>query len=74
MKTLLITLHSINNPGSALQAFALDRYLHRIGVDNQIIDYRPVYSKLGKNKIKGIIRIIFLHIMNLQLIRNIVHL
>ncbi len=59
MKTLLITLHSINNPGSALQAFALDRYLHRIGVDNQIIDYRPVYSKLGKNKIKGIIRIIF---------------
>lgn len=56
MKVLSITLHSIYNPGSALQAYALNAYLTKNGVDNAIIDYRPLYSTIGKNKIKGILR------------------
>ena len=57
-KTLLITLHSINNPGSALQAYALNRFLNDNGIKNEIIDYRPYYSKIGTQIIKGIIRTI----------------
>lgn len=56
MKTCLITLHSINNPGSALQAYALSKYLNDSGIENEIIDYRPFYSKIGTQIIKGIIR------------------
>lgn len=56
MKVLSITLHSIYNPGSALQAYALNAYLKKIGIDNEIIDYRPYYATIGKNKIKGFLR------------------
>lgn len=52
----IITLHSIPNPGSVLQAYALQQFLFEMGYDNEIIDYRPFYSNIGKNKIKGIIR------------------
>lgn len=55
-RTLLITLHSINNPGSALQAYALNKFLNENGFDNSIIDYRPFYSKIGTPILKGIIR------------------
>lgn len=56
MKIELITLHSIYNPGSALQAYGLQQYLTQMGHDTEIIDYRPYYSTIGKNKIKGILR------------------
>lgn len=56
MKIDLITLHSIYNPGSALQAYGLQKYLLQNGYDTEIIDYRPYYSTIGKNKIKGIAR------------------
>lgn len=54
----MITLHSINNPGSAFQAYALNKFLNGTGIENHIIDYRPAYSKLGRNKIKGVVRAI----------------
>ncbi len=59
MNILIITLHSINNPGSALQAFALNRFLMNQKIDNEIIDYRPSYSKKGKNKFKWFLRTLF---------------
>lgn len=52
----IITLHSIYNPGSALQAYALQAFLASEGYEVQIIDYRPWYSVVGKNKLKGYIR------------------
>lgn len=52
----IITLHSIYNPGSALQAYALQAFLASKGHEVQIIDYRPWYSAVGKNKLKGCIR------------------
>lgn len=45
MKTYTITLHSTDNCGSSLQAFALQQYLKRSGIDNEIIDYVPDYIK-----------------------------
>lgn len=58
IKTYTITLHDINNPGSSLQAYALNRYINTElkEVTNFIIDYQPRYSKIGKNKIRGILR------------------
>ncbi len=52
----IITLHSIPNPGSVLQAYALQQFLFENGYNNEIVDYRPLYSILGKSKIKGIMR------------------
>lgn len=52
----IITLHSIYNPGSALQAYALQKFLIESGHKTEIIDYRPYYSTLGKNKLKGMLR------------------
>ncbi len=56
MKLSIITLHSIYNPGSVFQAFALQKYLLSEGYDVEIIDYRPSYSTIGKNKLKGYLR------------------
>lgn len=54
MKILTITLHSSQNPGSTLQAFALQHFLIRCGYEAEIIDYRPRYISAGKNKIRNI--------------------
>lgn len=56
MKIQIITLHSIYNPGSVFQAYALQLYLLKEGYSAEIIDYRPAYSTVGKNKIKGYLR------------------
>jgi len=56
MKLKIITLHSIYNPGSAWQAYSLQEFLAKNGHDVEIIDYRPYYSTIGKNKLKGVIR------------------
>lgn len=52
----IITLHDICNPGSVLQAYALNKFLCDSGYACEIIDYVPPYSHIGKNKIKGIIK------------------
>ena len=57
MEIKIITLHSLFNPGSALQAFALQKYLS--GEHNvQIIDYRPAYSRYGGSFFNAFIRMI----------------
>ena len=56
MKLKIVTLHSIYNPGSVFQAYALQHYLLKEGYDVEIIDYRPPYGTIGKNKIKGYLR------------------
>lgn len=45
MNTKTITLHAIDNCGSCLQAYALQQFLLQHGVPNEIIDYRPPYSR-----------------------------
>lgn len=55
MEIKIITLHSLFNPGSALQAFALQKYLSKEH-DAQIIDYRPSYSRYGGSFFKAFLR------------------
>ena len=45
MKTKTITIHALDNCGSCLQAYALQQALLQHGIENEIIDYRPWYSK-----------------------------
>ncbi len=52
MKILTITLHSLQNPGSVLQAFGLQHFLQAQGYDTEIIDYRPAYVSTGKKKFR----------------------
>lgn len=61
MKIGMITLHSIYNPGSSFQAYGLQRFLAENGHEIEIIDYRPDYSTVGKDKLKGIVRKILFH-------------
>ena len=58
MKIEIITIHRLNNFGSAFQAWALYEYISNMGYEVEILDYHPSYYK-GK-KIKNIVgRIIF---------------
>lgn len=62
MEIKIITLHSLFNPGSAFQAFALQKFLSN---DNkvEIIDYRPGYTRYGNSLVKAIVRkILFFHL------------
>lgn len=43
MKVGIITMHKVQNYGSALQAFALQYSIRKLGVDSEIIDY--IYPK-----------------------------
>lgn len=43
MKIAIATLHCTDNPGSSLQAFALEQFLLNHGYDATILDYRPRY-------------------------------
>lgn len=52
MKCSIITIHHIHNFGSIFQAYALARFLELNGYETEIIDYRPGYYNLGKNKLK----------------------
>lgn len=63
----IITLHSIYNPGSVLQAYGLQKFLQNEGYNVKIIDYRPFYSTIGKNKIKGFLRKILFYKNELKL-------
>ena len=55
MEIKIITLHSLFNPGSALQAFALQKYLSNNN-DVKIIDYRPAYTRYGISRLKALVR------------------
>lgn len=55
MEIKIITLHSLFNPGSAFQAFALQEYLSKEN-DVEIIDYRPGYTRYGKSIVKAFVR------------------
>lgn len=56
MKILTITLHSAHNPGSMLQAYALQTFLIDNSYDTQIIDYRPDYVATEGNKLADFIK------------------
>ncbi|UAL46934.1 polysaccharide pyruvyl transferase family protein [Sutcliffiella horikoshii] len=43
MKVSTITCHDVYNHGASLQAYALQQYLTNIGLDSQIINYKPPY-------------------------------
>ena len=43
MKVGILTFHRATNYGTALQAFATEKGIAKLGVDTQIIDYRPEY-------------------------------
>lgn len=45
IKTATITFHSSHNYGSMLQAYAFQRYLFSLGVDNEIINLRIPESR-----------------------------
>lgn len=55
MEIKIITLHSLFNPGSAFQAYSLQKYLSKEH-DVQIIDYRPTYSRYGGSFLKAFVR------------------
>lgn len=47
-KIAIITLHSVKNYGSVLQAYATQCYFEKMGLDSEIIDYRrPWETNLG---------------------------
>lgn len=52
MKCSVITIHHIHNFGSVFQAYALASFLEANGYEAEIIDYRPKYYDLGRNKLK----------------------
>lgn len=52
LKILTITLHSTDNPGSSLQAFALQHFLIENKFNTEIIDYRPEYATTNGAKLK----------------------
>lgn len=58
MKIEILTIHRLNNFGSAFQAMALCEYLNNMGHDAEVLDYHPDYYKGNKLKNK-IGRILF---------------
>lgn len=53
MKIEIVTIHRLNNFGSAFQAMALYRYISELGYDVELLDYHPSYYK--GNKLKNFI-------------------
>lgn len=49
MRTKTITSHDVYNYGASLQAFALQQFLLENGHENEIIDYKPLYSRARYN-------------------------
>lgn len=45
MKIEIVTIHRLNNFGSAFQAMALYRYIKEMGYDVELLDYDPRYLK-----------------------------
>lgn len=60
MEIKIITIHAMHNPGSVLQAYALQKFLE-ITYDVKIIDYRPEYFFSENSKLKLILKKILYH-------------
>ena len=56
MKSEIITIHAMHNPGSVYQAYALQQYLIKYNQEVEIIDYRPDYFYKEKSGIKYYIK------------------
>lgn len=54
MKTLTITLHDTDNCGSSLQAYALQHFLARHHIDNEIVDYVPRYIRYNGSVLRSV--------------------
>ncbi len=59
MRILIMTLHCTDNPGSSLQAFALQRYISMNYSQAQIIDYQPRYLLNNGRPIRTFIKRVF---------------
>lgn len=68
-KVGIVTFHQAPNFGAVLQAYALQRYLMRIGIDNEIVDYisapllavyRPFFAG-GRSRLYAIGKGLFLY-------------
>lgn len=71
MKTATITLHSSDNCGSTLQAYALQKFLLDNNIDNIIIDYDPpIYRSNGKGLRKIVKNIFFRKSIKSQKIKD----
>lgn len=51
----------MHNPGSVLQAWALQEYINKLGHDCRIIDYRPHYFYSEGNNLKHMVKNILFH-------------
>ena len=49
MITKTITSHDVYNYGASLQAYSLQQFLLENGHENEIIDYKPIYSRARYN-------------------------
>lgn len=56
MKTYTMTLHCTDNAGSTLQAYALQQFLIKNNIENELIDYRPQYMFKYGNPFKRILK------------------
>lgn len=60
MKTATITFHNTNNFGAALQCYALQQSILKLGAENEVLDYTSPYLnkpyKLSVLKEKGFVR------------------
>lgn len=56
MKISTITLHSAINPGSMIQAYALQQFIIQSGYETEIIDYRPDYIASEGKKIREFVK------------------
>ena len=61
MRINIITIHAMHNPGSVLQAWALQEYISKSGHDCRIIDYRPHYFYSEGNDLKHFIKNLLYH-------------
>ena len=65
MKVGIITFSSAHNYGALLQAYALSKYLESIGLEVEIINYRPksidnVYKLYKIKKTNSLVKKLFL--------------
>lgn len=65
MKLGIVTMHRVMNYGSILQAYALQRKLVCLGIDNEIIDYlfpprcKLTFSRVRQSVVQGLIDSLF---------------
>lgn len=66
MKTLTITLHDTDNCGSSLQAYALQNFLIRHHISNEIVDYVPRYIRYNGSVLRSIVKRMLFFIPSLK--------